>query len=679
MKKTASILFLIIMFFSSILSVSSQIQTSTAEGGFSQEEFRRGIQAYYRGSFNDAIVLLERALSYMPNESLILDWLGNAYFRSGIEGTALQYWDLALQNGYGGTFLQSKIDLLRDRRIPSSNLLTDIRFVEAGSFQGKIEQQFYFSQPIASLPLQNGHYWVLAYGSNELLQFDINGNILFRSRGPINGFDRPLDILEQSNGQLIISEFAGDRLSLLTPEGAFIRYIGSRGINDGELLGPQFLAKDSSDNIFVTDFGNARVVIFDNQGEPLFSFGNKTAFFNGFIAPTGIAIIDDIVYVGDAVYGTIFMFDTAGNYIDNLLPEKSFQRPESMKVWNDYLLVADSNRVFATNISEGTITEISNTGNGLSRITSANADINGNLVVTDFKSNEVYIMSKVSELISGFFVQVDKIISDSFPQVTIELRVESKDGTPIVGLQNDNFLLTEKRQNVTNQQLSASAFYNEVCDITILVDRSLTMDRYTTQIQSTIQEIASLMKGRGTIRVVSAGSIPAVEIAGSPQQLLSFNTSQLKTQYAEVVALDDAIRLAGNVLMQGEKKRSIIFLTNNEVSPFSFSKYGLVDISSFLYNNNIGFITISLNYDQFSAEVEYLTKNTVGKQYFIYRPEGIKSIINDIIATPIGVYQLSYTSNLPTDFGRAFLPVEIELYLHNRSGRAETAYFPPLE
>jgi hypothetical protein len=34
---------------------------------------------------------------------------------------------------------------------------------------------------------------------------------------------------------------------------------------------------------------------------------------------------------------------------------------------------------------------------------------------------------------------------------------------------------------------------------------------------------------------------------------------------------------------------------------------------------------------------------------------------------------------LPTDFGRAYLPVEAEAYLMNRSGRDRTGYFPPVE
>ncbi|MEE3411773.1 MAG: hypothetical protein VZQ99_09885, partial [Treponema sp.] len=48
----------------------------SAEAGFAEEEFRRGVQSYYRGFFNDAIIQFEKALSYLPDEKLILDWLG---------------------------------------------------------------------------------------------------------------------------------------------------------------------------------------------------------------------------------------------------------------------------------------------------------------------------------------------------------------------------------------------------------------------------------------------------------------------------------------------------------------------------------------------------------------------------------------------------------------------------
>ena len=55
----------------------------SAEEGLAAEEFRRGVQAYYRGAYNESIMQFEKALSYMPNDNLILDWLGKAYYKSG--------------------------------------------------------------------------------------------------------------------------------------------------------------------------------------------------------------------------------------------------------------------------------------------------------------------------------------------------------------------------------------------------------------------------------------------------------------------------------------------------------------------------------------------------------------------------------------------------------------------
>ena len=54
----------------------------TGEEGFAAEEFRRGVQAYYKGAFNDAIVQFEKSLAYLPNDNLILEWLGKAYYTS---------------------------------------------------------------------------------------------------------------------------------------------------------------------------------------------------------------------------------------------------------------------------------------------------------------------------------------------------------------------------------------------------------------------------------------------------------------------------------------------------------------------------------------------------------------------------------------------------------------------
>ena len=62
-----------------------------------------------------------------------------------------------------------------------------------------------------------------------------------------------------------------------------------------------------------------------------------------------------------------------------------------------------------------------------------------------------------------------------------------------------------------------------------------------------------------------------------------------------------------------------------------------------------------------------------------FRSQGLGDVVKDIIELPQGIYQLSYTSAMSTNFGTNYLPVEAEVYLLNRSGRDETGYFAPLQ
>ena len=107
----------------------------------------------------------------------------------------------------------------------------------------------HYSQPVAILPNTDGSFWVSAYGSNELIRVNVNGFVVERKKGPFNGFDRPFDLLRLTNGNIVVSEFAGDRLSLVTADGDYIKSFGSKGRGDGQLLGPQYLAQDSNGNI----------------------------------------------------------------------------------------------------------------------------------------------------------------------------------------------------------------------------------------------------------------------------------------------------------------------------------------------------------------------------------------------------------------------------------------------
>jgi len=662
-------------------------RTRSASEGFASEEFRRGVQSYYKGAYNESIVQFERALSYLPNDNLILEWLGKAYYKTGLEGSALSYWNTVSNNGYGGLLLQNKIEIVRERRVTGDSSDKLMRLSEAGSFDGFFEGNYIFSGPVSVQPNYDGTMWFVSYNTNQLMLLNQNGKIIDRITGPLNGFDRPSDVIRLKDGKILVSESAGDRLSLLTEKGKFIKYIGSKGRKLGNLICPIYVAQDEFERIYVSDYGNRRVDVFDKDGEPLYFFGNKKSDFEGLKGPTGICVFNDMVYVADDQLGCIYEFDRAGNFHRELVEPKTFKKPEALKIWNNSLVICDENKVIAIDTDTGALFEYVRTGNAPSRVTTANPDVNGNLIVTDFTSNEIYVMSKVQELVGGLFVQIDQVDASKFPNVTVELRVENRHRQPLVGLQDENFYLTENKRPVSNLKYLGSASYNTDADVTIIVDRSESAKLYQEEIETAVKEIAQSLAVYGddgsgtnrTLRVVSAGAIPATEYIGRPDLLGDFSLEALKNKTTTKVPLDLAMRLSANDLIHGEKKRSIIFVSGGDYSSLSFEKYNLAELTAFLGNNSIGFSVIQVNQNGMNSEVEYILDNTAGDAYYIYRPEGISSIIKDIIEYPQGIYQLSYTSSLQTNFGQAYLPLEAEVYLLNRSGRDESGYFAPLE
>lgn len=687
MKKNKKIVIAFVFSAFSFFSVFSQTSSAglysgnvrTAEEGFAAQEFRRGVQSYYRGTFNDAVMQFEKALGYMPNDSLILEWLGKSYYHSGMEGTAVKSWSKAVQNGYGGLLLKNKIEIVQDRRTGAFRSDFNARYTEAGAFSGSYGEGMVFSGPISVLPENDGTVWVLAYGSNELVKLNINGTVVSRVTGPMNGFDRPMDLIRLEDGTMLVTESAGNRLCVLDKKGKFIKYIGKKGRAVGNLVGPQYAAQDSRQNIYVSDYGNRRIAVFDRDGKGLFCFGAARDDFAGLKGPTGIAVVGENVYVADNIFGGIYEFDLAGNFQRILVPEKTFQHPESIRVWNEYLVVCDSNRVFSVDSGTGSVFENISAGNAPARLTCAVPDVNGNVVVSDVISNEVYVMSKMQELVGGLFVQIEKVNASKFPEVFVDVRVENRYRSAVVGLGENNFYITEQKRPVNKLKYLGSSSYSQVSDITLLIDRSQRSSEFGEQINAAVREIAASMKNRGTLKIVSASKIPALEYSGKPSGALKFDVAALKNPVSDEIPLDLALRLAANDLVNAEHKRAVVIISAGKVSLNAFEKYSLSETAAFLNNNHISVASVLLTQNACDEELDYIVSNTPGKEYYIFRPEGLSGIVGDLVDIPSGLYTFSYTSVLSTNFGEKYLPVEVEAYLLNRSGRDECGYFAPLQ
>jgi hypothetical protein len=177
---------------------------------------------------------------------------------------------------------------------------------------------------------------------------------------------------------------------------------------------------------------------------------------------------------------------------------------------------------------------------------------------------------------------------------------------------------------------------------------------------------------------VSAGEQPHREDAGDSR---SFDAAARGNAglYGQRWRFDLGLRLAATDLLPGEKKRAVIFISSGSLGELAFERYGLSELASYMANNGIIFHAVIVGGGSPSEEIRYLCRETGGKALALYRPRGIGELVRELGSVPSGSYTLSYRSALSSDYGRAYLPVEAEVYLMERSGRDGVLYFPPME
>ncbi|MCP4178448.1 MAG: hypothetical protein GY756_11845, partial [bacterium] len=70
---------------------------------------------------------------------------------------------------------------------------------------------------------------------------------------------------------------------------------------------------------------------------------------------------------------------------------------------------------------------------------------------------------------------------------------------------------------------------------------------------------------------------------------------------------------------------------------------------------------------------------TGGKSIYLFQPEGISALLRETLTYRSALYTVSYTSTADSDFGRKYIPLELEAVYVKRSGRDELGYYPPLK
>ena len=644
------------------------------------EDFRSGVQAYNNGLFNKSIFYLEKSLAENPTDNRTKDWLGLAYYRSGFSQNALNLWQNLIDTGKASALIRTRVATIAARRGLGRELSQQSRYVVAHTIQGVFPKYTVFQRPSAVAAMADGSYYVVSFATSEVLVLDANGTLVRKVRPGLSGFNHPFDIVAPGNGYIYVSDYGSNQIVRCTPSGGDVKRFGSTGVGPGQLLGPQYLASGGDGYIYATDAGNQRVTKFGYNGNYVLSFGQPTGGFGGLTNPSGIAVYDNKVFVADHDAKDIVVFDTSGNYLTTI-SDLQLNGPEGLSFYGTTgeLLISDGTRVVLYNVNSGAQEVIADLSGTAQRIVKTVVDANGDLLATDFDASKVFVLTQYDQMYSGLAVQVDRVFSEKFPDITLNVTVESRLGSPFTGLDGSNFVVTEGGYAVGNPRLVFTGMQSDA-NMSVLVDRSQAMESHKSDIQNAVSTILTALQGHGKARIISAGTTPVVEAGPDVPINAAVRSASANGQYTSSWHFDQGLRLASSELIPKEGKSAVVFITQGNLGKGAFSQYSPTQLLQYMQANDISLYCVLV--DQTAAvsqELQYLTTQSGGKVYYLYRPVGIGGIVDDILGARDGSYVLEYTSPSQSDFGRAFIPVEVEVHLFSRSGRDQSGYFAPLQ
>lgn len=192
----------------------------------------------------------------------------------------------------------------------------------------------------------NGDIFVVDRAAFRVQKYDSKGNFLLSIGTP------GTDASHQQNGELwypsalavdstgtfvYVADTANSRIQVFsTVDGGFVRKWGTEGSGNDQMSHPTGIALDGSDNVYITDAGNRRVMKFTSSGTFLAKWGENGTGPGQFITPSGIAVNDQLgrVYVTDEWIGRFQEFSTDGGFVS----EHGFGTPDPGEPATPYVL-----------------------------------------------------------------------------------------------------------------------------------------------------------------------------------------------------------------------------------------------------------------------------------------------------------------------------------------------------
>ncbi len=139
---------------------------------------------------------------------------------------------------------------------------------------------------------------------------------------------------------LFVVESGKHRLLKLDHNGNLIETLGGLGTGDYQFDTPIGVDATNGLKIYVTDYGNERIQVYDRRFQYLGSITGESGFQNRRISPTQLVVNDfGELFVYDDASKAILKFDKNGNFMDEF--DLSGLQASNIEIRNDELIITD--------------------------------------------------------------------------------------------------------------------------------------------------------------------------------------------------------------------------------------------------------------------------------------------------------------------------------------------------
>ncbi len=669
------------------------------ENMLANKYFKEGMLHYNMRQYTAAIEHFQKSLVEDADFQKARLWLAKSYYYAGYIDNAFTEWKRVEQLGHMDPVFKLKLDNIMFKRSIDSSYEIPGPFVYQTSFSIKPPNTtIYTSFPKAVYSNEENQIFFVDYNLGSVWVYNSNGIMETSFSGAEIGFGNIYDMTFDSKQGIFVTDYSQNKVHKIDlANNRYLSFSGS-GSDNGLLYGPRGISTDKNDHIYVCDSGNNRIVKFDNDSNFLANIPPNWETNDRFGTITSIACHDDLIYVCDLENHCLWVFNLDGIYQDKI-EDPEWVEPLMVKIAEDknaLLLTDQISGVYLMNLKNREIQKIFTPDQQVKAPLDAEVDHNGELILLDSVSRQVYLYLPEKLKYSNIIVDIEQSYFSGFPNVTHKVRVRTKTGVHIRGITGYNFQVFEDKYPIRDVTVREFQPVSNKIALSFVKDTNPYMETHADRIEKFARQFFENLHSLDMVQVVDGNSASLLQDfttgrLNSLYTLMEFEKSPLERLQEEDVNKVEAFQgydmregfgqalyyAIGNVNKKDNYKQAVVILTEGNMKDINFTPVGIDECIHFAKANYVPIYVISFTEGPATNMLKRLAEET-GGEYYLERTDGnLAKLAETIRDKQEDLYLVSYYTFAGDKRVKPYREVEILVQTNEMIGLDKTEYFLP--